>query len=71
MSKRETTLFDAYIRHQVGRRDLLKRAGALGLGGAATGFLLNQAGTRALAATDFNWQKFKGTGLKLLLNKHP
>ena len=32
--------------------------------------LLNQAQTSAMAA-DFDWMAFKGTKLKLLLNKHP
>ena len=32
--------------------------------------LLNQAQTSAMAA-DFDWMKFKGSKLKLLLNKHP
>ncbi|HWK46953.1 MAG TPA: extracellular solute-binding protein [Stellaceae bacterium] len=71
MSQRETDLFDSYIRQDIGRRDLVKRAVQLGLGGTAAGILLNLSGTRALAATDFNWQKYKGTGIKLLLNKHP
>jgi multiple sugar transport system substrate-binding protein len=49
---------------------LLQRASRLGLGVAATSFFVNQAMTTALAA-DFDWKKFNGTKLKLLLNKHP
>src|ERR1700741_4422040 len=45
-------------------------AAKLGIGAATANFLLNAAATQALAA-DFDWQKFKGTKLKLLLNKHP
>ncbi len=60
----------AFVRKQVGRRELMRQASQLGLGIAATSFLVNQAMTSALAA-DFDWKKFNGTKLKLLLNKHP
>ena len=37
---------------------------------SAAGVFLTQAQTRAMAA-DFDWMKYKGSKLKLLLNKHP
>ena len=70
MYDKEKGLIDAYIRGQMSRRSLIKGLGALGLSTAAAGVLLNASATRALAA-DFDWQKHKGTGIKLLLNKHP
>jgi multiple sugar transport system substrate-binding protein len=70
MFEKGRDLAAAFMRKQVSRRELIERAGQLGLGIAATSFFVNQAMTQALAA-DFDWQKFKGTKLKLLLNKHP
>lgn len=70
MYEKERDLASAFVRKQLGRRELLQRASQLGLGVAATGLLVNQAMTRALAA-DFDWQKHKGTTVTLLLNKHP
>jgi multiple sugar transport system substrate-binding protein len=63
-------LVDAYMRRQLGRRELVKRMGLLGVGAVAANTLLGRATTRALAA-DFDWQKHKGTKLNLLMNKHP
>jgi multiple sugar transport system substrate-binding protein len=63
-------LVDAYMRRQLGRRELVKRMGLLGVGAVAANTLLGRAATRALAA-DFDWQKHKGTKLNLLMNKHP
>ena len=45
-------------------------AAKLGVSAATANFLFNAAATEALAA-DFDWKKFKGTKLHLLLNKHP
>jgi multiple sugar transport system substrate-binding protein len=59
-----------FVKGEISRREMLQGASRLGLGIATTGFLLNQAMSQAMAA-DFDWQKFKGTKLKLLLNKHP
>ncbi|HET6157951.1 MAG TPA: extracellular solute-binding protein [Dongiaceae bacterium] len=70
MFEKGRDLAAAFVRKQVSRRELIQRASQLGLGVAATSFFVNQAMTQALAA-DFDWQKFKGTKLKLLLNKHP
>lgn len=70
MYKKANELFSEFVAGRLGRRDLLKRAAALGLTTAAASSLLNAASTRALAA-DYDWQKHKGTSLKLLLNKHP
>jgi multiple sugar transport system substrate-binding protein len=63
-------LVDAYKRRQLGRRDLIKRMGLLGVGAVAANTLLGRASTRALAA-DFDWKQYQGTQLNLLMNKHP
>jgi multiple sugar transport system substrate-binding protein len=70
MFEKERDLTLAFAKGRIGRRELMRRAGRLGLGVAATSFLVNQSTTRALAA-DFDWQKHKGKNLTLLLNKHP
>jgi multiple sugar transport system substrate-binding protein len=70
MHEKERDLAAAFVRKQIGRRELLKRSSQLGLGVAATGFFVNQAMTQALAA-DFDWMKHKGKTVTLLLNKHP
>ncbi|MGN6307447.1 MAG: ABC transporter substrate-binding protein, partial [Mesorhizobium sp.] len=70
MYEKEKSLIDAFVRHQVDRRELLRRLGALGITAGAAGTLLNLAQTRAWAA-DFDWMAHKGKKLKLLLNKHP
>ena len=70
MYEKGKDLASAFVARRVGRRELLRRMGQLGLTAAASKFLLNQASTAALAA-DFDWKKHKGTTLKLLLNKHP
>lgn len=63
-------LFDAFARRQLGRRELFRRAGQLGIGAAAASYLMNEASTRAMAA-GFDWQAHKGKTVNLLLNKHP
>ena len=70
MFERGRDLTTRFVKGEISRREMLKGASRLGLGIATTGFLLNEAMSQALAA-DFDWQKFKGTKLKLLLNKHP
>ncbi len=55
----------------MGRRDMLARAGQLGLGAAAATALLNRMQSAALAETSYNWQAQKGQAIKLLMNKHP
>lgn len=70
MYEKENDLIDAFRRGQLSRRGLIRGLGALGLSVGAAGVLLNAAATRALAA-DFDWKKHAGTGVKLLLNKHP
>jgi multiple sugar transport system substrate-binding protein len=70
MFEKGRDLAAAFVRKQVSRRELIQRASQLGLSVAATSFFVNQAMSQAMAA-DFDWQKFKGTNLKLLLNKHP
>lgn len=70
MYEKEKGLIDAYMRGTMSRRGLIKGLGSLGLSAATAGVLVNLAATRALAA-DFDWKKFSGTTVKLLLNKHP
>jgi multiple sugar transport system substrate-binding protein len=70
MYDRAKDLVDAYMRRQLGRRDLIKRMGQLGVGAVAANTLLGRASTRALAA-DFDWKQYQGTQLNLLMNKHP
>lgn len=65
-------LFDDVLAQRISRRELFNRAGRLGLGAMGTGLLLNTLGTAALADTsDFDWKKYKGKTINLLLNKHP
>jgi multiple sugar transport system substrate-binding protein len=70
MSNKEKSLFEAFVAGKLSRRELLAASAKLGITASAGGMLLTQAQTRAMAA-DFDWQKYKGTKLKLLLNKHP
>ena len=70
MNDKTTNLFSDYVAGRMTRRELVTRAGKLGLGAAAAGMMLNQAMTQAMAAS-FDWQKYKGKAIKLLLNKHP
>jgi multiple sugar transport system substrate-binding protein len=70
MYERAKDLVDAYMRRQLGRRELIRRMGQLGVGAVAANTLLGRAATRALAA-DFDWKKHEGTQLNLLMNKHP
>jgi multiple sugar transport system substrate-binding protein len=69
--KRTTDLFDAHIAGRLSRRELMTGAAKLGIGATAAGFMLNQAGTRALAADGPDFKKFAGKKISLLLNKHP
>ncbi len=70
MYEKEKGLIDAFTRGTMSRRSLIKGLGSLGVSAATAGMLVNLAATRALAA-EFDWMKFKGTTVKLLLNKHP
>ena len=70
MYDKEKGLFEAFVAKKMSRRELIQTTGKLGLSASASGFLLTQAQTQAMAA-DFDWQKYKGSKLKLLLNKHP
>ena len=70
MYDKEKTLFEAYAKGGMSRRELLDQASKLGISTAVAGSLLGAAATNAIAA-DFDWMKYKGTALKLLLNKHP
>ena len=70
MYEKEKDLIDSFLRGQVDRRGLIRGLGALGLTAGAAGTLLNASMTKALAA-DYDWKQHSGTGVKLLLNKHP
>jgi len=70
MLEKERDLVGAFMRGQLSRRDLVRGLGALGVSAASANALIGMATSRALAA-DFDWKKHAGTGVKLLLNKHP
>ena len=70
MYEKEKGLIDAFLKGNVDRRGLIKGLGALGVSASMAGVLVNMQATKALAA-DFDWKKHAGTGVKLLLNKHP
>ena len=71
MYEKEKRLIDAYIDGKVSRRGLIKGLGAMGVTAATAAVLVNAAATRALAQNGFDWKKFSGSKVKLLLNKHP
>ena len=70
MYEKGKDLASAFVTKRLGRRELVRRMGQLGLTVAGAKFLVNQASTAALAA-DFDWKKHQGTKLNLLMNKHP
>ncbi|WP_420349484.1 ABC transporter substrate-binding protein [Pelagibius sp.] len=70
MYEKEKDLIDAFRRGQMSRRSLIRALGALGVSAGTAGVLVNMVSTQAMAA-DFDWKKHAGTGVKLLLNKHP
>src|SRR6187455_2965154 len=70
MHEKARNLAALFVKRQIGRRELMRRMGQLGVAAAGVNFLLNEAATQALAA-DFDWQQHKGKTLTLLLNKHP
>ena len=70
MHEKARDVADRFARGRIGRRDLLRRMGQLGVGIAAASYFVNEAQTRAMAA-DFDWKANKGKTLTLLLNKHP
>lgn len=70
MYDKEKDLFKAFSAGRLNRRELMSRTATLGVGAAAAHALLGAASTEAMAA-DFDWMKFKGQSIKLLLNKHP
>jgi multiple sugar transport system substrate-binding protein len=70
MYGKERDLIGQFMQGQLGRRELIRRLGQLGVGAAAASYLLNGASTRVLAA-DFDWQAHQGKTVTLLLNKHP
>ena len=71
MYDKEKKLIDAYMRGTVDRRSMIKGLGAMGVTAATAGVLVNAAATQALAQNGFDWKKYEGSTLKLLLNKHP
>ena len=70
MHDKAKELFAAFKAGQMSRRELMSSVAKLGVSAATANFLFNAAATQALAA-DFDWKKFQGTKLHLLLNKHP
>ena len=71
MSDKANDFFDAFKAGKMSRRELMAGAGKLGdHGGDRANFMLNAAATRAIAA-DFDWKKFSGTKLHLLLEQAP
>ena len=70
MSDKAKGFFEEFKAGNISRRDLMNGAGKLGITAASANFMLNAAGTRAMAA-DFDWKKFNGKKVHLLLNKHP
>jgi len=62
---------NSYLTGQMSRRELLVRAGKMGMGFAALTSLLGTQVTNVMAASDFDWKKHSGTTIKLLMNKHP
>jgi len=70
MYDKEKSLFESYAAGGLSRRELMAEASRLGISTAVAASLLGAASVDAIAA-DFDWMKYKGTALKLLLNKHP
>ncbi len=70
MYDKEKDLFEGFANKRLSRRELIDRTAKLGVGAAAAHSLLGLASTNAMAA-DFDWTKYKGKSIKLLLNKHP
>ena len=70
MDDKAKEFFAAFKAGKMSRRELMSGAAKLGASAATANFLFNAAATQALAA-DFDWKKFQGTKLHLLLNKHP
>jgi multiple sugar transport system substrate-binding protein len=70
MHDRARDLAEAFARGALGRRELFRRMGRLGVGAAAAGYLMNEASTRAMAQS-FDWKANSGKTVRLLLNKHP
>ena len=65
MERKALDLANLFLRRQIGRRELMRKAGQLGIGAAAANYYLAQAATSAMAA-DFDWQKHKGKTIGLL-----
>ena len=70
MHEKARELCETFVKGGIGRRELMRRLGALGVAVAGADMLVNAAATRALAA-DFDWKAHSGKKIKLLLNKHP
>jgi multiple sugar transport system substrate-binding protein len=70
MHDKARDLAQAFARGALGRRELFRRMGRLGVGAAAAGYLMNEASTRAMAQS-FDWKANSGKTVRLLLNKHP
>src|SRR5215207_338151 len=70
MTGKAKDLFEAFAKGRMSRRELIEGAGKLGLTAATANLMLSSATSQAMAA-DFDWKKFSGSKIHLLLNKHP
>jgi multiple sugar transport system substrate-binding protein len=70
MTDKARDLVDRFMAKQMGRRELARRMARLGFGASAAAYMLNRGMSEAMAA-DFDWKKFSGQKVNLLLNKHP
>ncbi len=70
MYGKEKDLVHAFMRKQLSRRDLVRGLAAMGVTATVADTLIGMATSEALAQ-DFDWTRHSGTGVKLLLNKHP
>jgi len=50
---------------------MLRGMASMGVTASTAGVLVNAAATQALAQNGFDWKKYSGTTVKLLLNQHP
>ncbi len=71
MYEKEKKLAKSYIDGKVSRRSMLRGMASMGVTASTAGVLVNAAATQALAQNGFDWKKYSGTTVKLLLNQHP
>ncbi|MEO0861965.1 MAG: extracellular solute-binding protein [Pseudomonadota bacterium] len=71
MYDKEKKLVQSYMNGSISRRGMLRGLASMGVTAATASVLVNAAATQALAQNGFDWQKYSGTTVKLLLNQHP